>query len=57
MGRGLQGWPGFAVEGRMIETAQLLRDIPLGDAFSFAFTMALVVAFSYVIICGTGRPR
>jgi hypothetical protein len=37
-------------------TAALLN-IPPGEAIQFAFTMALVIGFAYVIICGTGRPR
>lgn len=41
----------------MIETAQLLRDIPLGEIVNFAVTMALTIAFGYVLVCGTGRPR
>jgi hypothetical protein len=37
-------------------TAALLN-IPPGEAIQFAVTMALVIGFGYVIICGTGRPR
>jgi hypothetical protein len=37
-------------------TAALLN-IPPAEAISFVFTMALVIGFGYVIICGTGRPR
>ena len=37
-------------------TAALLR-IPPGEAIQFAITMALVMGFSYVIICGTSRRR
>jgi len=37
-------------------TAALLS-IPPGEAIGFAFTMALVIGFGYVIICGTGRAR
>jgi len=37
-------------------TAAILK-IPPGEAIQFAFTMALVIGFGYVIICGTGRPR
>jgi hypothetical protein len=39
----------------MIETAVL--DLPAGELLSFAVTMALVIGFGYVIICGTGRAK
>jgi hypothetical protein len=41
----------------MIETAVLILDLPLGELVSFACTMALVIGFGYVIICGTGRAK
>jgi hypothetical protein len=37
-------------------TAALLN-IPPGEAIGFAFTMALVIGFGYVLVTGTGRPR
>ena len=37
-------------------TAALLS-IPIGEAIGFAFTMALVIGFGYVLVAGTGRPR
>ncbi len=37
-------------------TAALLN-IPPGEAIQFAFTMALVIGFGYLIICDIGRPR
>ena len=37
-------------------TAALLA-IPIGEAISFAFTLALVIGFGYVLVVGTGRPR
>ncbi len=34
-----------------------LLNIPPGEVIQFAFTMALVIGFGYLIICDTGRPR
>ncbi|GEM_PF-7024395 len=34
-----------------------LLNIPPGEVIQFAFTMALVIGFGYLIICDIGRPR
>lgn len=41
----------------MTETLTILLDIPPMDAIKFAVTMALTVAFSYFIVCGTSRRK